>query len=400
MEEYGFEPSRFIAATTEEIRQKVGSERCILAISGGVDSTTCGVIMHKALGSKLTCIFIDTGFMREGEPEEIRRLLTEPPLQLPLRVIEAKQRFLKALGNESDAEEKRKIFREEFYRILGEEVKKENTHFLAQGTIAPDWIETSGGIKTQHNVLEQIGINPQERFGFHVIEPLSELYKDQVRTVAEALGIPEIISQRQPFPGPGLLLRCVGKVNEEKLNITKKACQIFEAAVKKSDTQPQQYFAAALDASTATDSTESIKTYLSKLTQSAGAGFSLHSSKVTGVKGDIRVYGGLGLVSLAPAERKTWIENLPRLVETGGKLVSEFPELTRILFAIHDSGHRGSYVVALRAVNTRDFMTAEVTPLPWETLERTSNKILTQSDQVSAVYYDITPKPPATVEFE
>jgi GMP synthase (glutamine-hydrolysing) len=400
VEEYGFEPRRFISTATEEIRQKVGSERCILAISGGVDSTTCGVLLHTAIGSKLTCIFIDTGFMREGEPEKIQRLLTEPPLQLPLKVIEAKQRFLKALGNESDAEEKRKIFREEFYRILGDEVKKENIRFLAQGTIAPDWIETSGGIKTQHNVLEQIGINPQERFGFQIIEPLSELYKDQVRTLAEALNIPTRISQRQPFPGPGLLVRCVGKINEEKLNITKKACQIFESQVEKSGTQPQQYFAATLDASTTTDSTEQIKTYLSKITQSAGADFTLHSSKVTGVKGDIRVYGGLGLVSLAPSERETWIEDLPRLVETGGKLISQFPELTRILFAINDSGHRGLYAVALRAVNTRDFMTAEVTPLPWETLERTSNKILTQSDQVSAVYYDITPKPPATVEFE
>ncbi len=400
VEEYGFEPRKFITSTIEEIRRKIGSERCILAISGGVDSTTCGVLMHRAIGSKLTCIFIDTGFMREGEPEEIRKLLTEPPLQLPLKVVEAKQRFLKALANKSDAEEKRKIFREEFYRILGEEVKKENTTFLAQGTIAPDWIETSGGIKTQHNVLEQIGINPQERFGFHVIEPLSELYKDQVRGVAEALAIPKRISQRQPFPGPGLLVRCVGKVNEEKLNITKKASQIFESAVEKSGVEPQQYFAAALDVSTTIDSAESIKTYLSKLTQSAGADFSLHSSKVTGVKGDIRVYGGLGLVSLAPSERKTWIEDLPRLVETGGKLVSQFPQLTRILFAVNDSGHQGSYAIALRAVNTRDFMTADVTPLPWETLERTANKILTQSDQVSAVYYDITPKPPATVEFE
>ncbi len=400
MEEYGFETGRFISTTIEAIRRKVGSERCILAISGGVDSTTCGVLMYRAIGSKLTCIFIDTGFMREGEPEEIRKLLTEPPLQLPLRVVEAKQRFLRALGNESDAEEKRKIFREEFYQILGEEVKKEKTSFLAQGTIAPDWIETSGGIKTQHNVLEQIGINPQERFGFHVIEPLSELYKDQVREVAEALSIPQRISQRQPFPGPGLLVRCVGKITEEKLNVAKTACRIFETTIEKSGVEPQQYFAATLDASLATDSMGEIKSYLVKLMPSVGAEFSLHSSKVTGVKGDIRVYGGLGLVSIAPSERKTWIENLPRLVETGGKLVSQFPELSRILFAINDSGHRGSYAIALRAVNTRDFMTAEVTPLPWETLERTANKILTQSDQVSAVYYDITPKPPATVEFE
>lgn len=400
VEEYGFEPNRFIQTATEEIQRKVGSERCILAISGGVDSTTCGVLIHRAIGSKLTCIFIDTGFMREGEPEEIRRQLTEPPLQLPLEVIEAKQRFLSALGNESDAEEKRKVFREEFYRILGEEVKKENTRFLAQGTIAPDWIETSGGIKTQHNVLEQIGINPKDRFGFHLIEPLSELYKDQVRALAEALKIPRNISQKQPFPGPGLLVRCVGSVTAEKLNITKTACRIFESAVEESGVQPQQYFAAALDDLVETDSNGQIESYLAKLTEAPTAKFSLHASKVTGVKGDIRDYGGLGLVSLPLTERQSWVEKLPQLVEIGGKLVSQFPRLTRILYALKDSGHPGNCIVALRAINTRDYMTAEVSGIPWQTLEKAAVGILAASRAISTVYYDITPKPPATVEFE
>lgn len=400
MEEYGFEPTRFISNAIEKIKQKVGPDRCILAISGGVDSTTCGVLLHRAIGPQLTCIFIDTGFMREDEPEEIRRLLTEPPLQLPLKVVEAKQRFLKALGNESDAEAKRKIFREEFYHILGEEVKRANTSILAQGTIAPDWIETGGGIKTQHNVLEHIGINPEERFGFHVIEPMSELYKDQVREVAEALNIPKRISQRQPFPGPGLLVRCVGRVNEEKLNIAKKACKIFESSVERLEVQPQQYFAASLDASTLPDSTEEIKSYLAQQTKSDGVKFSIQASKVTGVKGDVRVYGGLGSISMPADERKAWIEDLPRLVETGGKLVSQFPELTRVLYTLKESEKPGTYAVALRAVNTRDFMTAEVTQLPWETLEQTASEILNSSEQVASVYYDITPKPPATVEFE
>ncbi len=400
VEEYGFEPNKFITTATEEIRKKVGSQSCILAISGGVDSTTCGVLMHRALGERLSCIFIDTGFMREGEVEAIRELLTSPPLSLPLKVLEAKQRFLNALAGLSDAEEKRKIFREEFYRALGEEVRRQNATILGQGTIAPDWIETMGGIKTQHNILEQIGIDPKARFGFQIIEPLAELYKDQVRDVAKALKIPAEITQRQPFPGPGLLVRCVEAVNSEKLEITKKACAIFESSVDKSGVQPQQYFAATINSATKSNSAQDPKDFLSENLHSQNVEFEILKSKVTGVKGDIRAYGAIGLVTLPSEMRGSKLDELTQLVEVGGKLVSHFPELTRVLFRIKESGQSAPYIVALRAINTRDFMTAEVTQLPWKTLEEASEKILNSSKDVASVYYDITPKPPATVEFE
>ncbi len=400
IEEYKFDAAQFVSSKVNEIRESFGSERCLVAISGGVDSTTCAVLMHRALGENLDCVFIDTGFMREGESDSVREMLTRAPLNISLRIVEAKERFLKALNGVTEAEEKRKIFRDLFYTILGEEVKRAGVRSLAQGTIAPDWIETSGGIKSQHNVLEQIGIDTKGRYGFRVIEPLAELYKDQVRILAEALEIPTAVSTRQPFPGPGLLVRVVGGVTKPKLNTTRKACRIFELNVEKSGVSSEQYFAGTIDSSILSKPDEDNRSLIAGLLREREMSYSILAARVTGVKGDLRAYGRVGIIGLPLNSRRTWIENLPSLVELGGKLVSNTPEVTRVLFLIRESEHGGSYLVALRAVNTRDFMTAEVTNLPWMTLDEASEEILQDSTDVSGVYYDITPKPPATVEFE
>src|SRR2546426_1186858 len=183
--------------------------------------------------------------MREDEPEKVRDKLASPPLELKIRIVRSAGRFLKAVADEPLAEEKRKKFRETFYQVLKEEADRFGCEYLVQGTIAPDWIETQGGIKTQHNVLEQVGIDPQTTYGFRVLEPISELYKDQVRKLGTYLGLPNDMSGRQPFPGPGLLVRCIGQVTKTKVLLLKSATKIVEE--KLAPYNYDQFFAAVIE---------------------------------------------------------------------------------------------------------------------------------------------------------
>ncbi|MBS7621858.1 GMP synthase, partial [Candidatus Bathyarchaeota archaeon] len=195
-----FNPEKFVEAQIMEVRKAIGGERALVAVSGGVDSTTCAVLTRKAVGENLVCVILDDAFMREGEPERVAEILSKEPFKVPVKIVDVQERFLNAMKGLRDAEEKRKKFRETFYTVLSEIAKKENCRFLVQGTIRADVVETVGGVKTQHNVLEQIGINPMEKFGFKVVEPLLMLYKEQVRMVARHLGLPPEVSERQPFP--------------------------------------------------------------------------------------------------------------------------------------------------------------------------------------------------------
>ena len=240
-----FDPKNFVEEQTKAIKKVVGKERALIAVSGGVDSTTCAVLTHRALKENLICVILDTAFMREGEPEKVAQILSQPPLNLPMKVVTVADRFLNEMKGLRDAEEKRKKFRETFYRVLGETAEKEKCKFLVQGTIQADIVETKGGVKTQHNVLAQIGISPKERFGFQVIEPVVSLYKGDVRKVARYLNVPEELSERQPFPGPGLSVRVVGEIKKDKLLSLKKATTITEQEFVKH--APSQYFAAIID---------------------------------------------------------------------------------------------------------------------------------------------------------
>jgi len=179
----------FIDRKIEEIKAVAGVDKAISALSGGVDSSTCTVLAHRALGDQLKVIFIDDGLMREEEGEEVGTIFGN--LGIKVDIIEAQQEFFEALKGKIDPEEKRKSFRNTFYTVFGREVLKSEARYLVQGTIAADIIETKGGVKTQHNILEQIGIDPEKGYGFKVIEPLKEIFKHQVREVAEALGLPE-----------------------------------------------------------------------------------------------------------------------------------------------------------------------------------------------------------------
>src|SRR5207245_8350192 len=224
----GFRPSSFLEAQTSRMRELSEGKQALSASSGGVDSIISALLARQALGERVIPVLIDTGFMREDEPEKVRDKLAKPPLELKIRIVRSAGRFLKAVADEPLAEEKRKKLRETFYQVLKEEAHKFGCEYLVQGTIAPDWIETQGGIKTQHNVLEQVGIDPRARYGFKLLEPLSELYKDQVRSLAKYLAVPNEFSERQPFRGPGLLVRCIGEVTRPKLDALKSATSIVE----------------------------------------------------------------------------------------------------------------------------------------------------------------------------
>ncbi len=308
------EVKSFIERKVKEIREIVGREKAIVACSGGVDSTTCAILAKRAIGDKLIAVYIDDGFRREGEPERVLKLLKE--LGLRVKIVEARDEFFKALAGIKDAEAKRKAYREVFYSVLAKVAKEEKARFLIQGTIAADVAETTKGIKTQHNVLEQVGIDPA-RYGFKLIEPLRELYKHEVREVARSLGLPSEISEQMPFPGPGLSIRVVGEVTPERIEIVRRATRIVEEELKNIDCF--QAFAVLL------------------------------SDKATGIKDGKRVYGN---------------------------------------------------IIVIRVVDSRDALTAKAKEIPFETLRRISERITSELPSVVRCLYEITDKPPATIEFE
>lgn len=397
----GFEAKAFVEGQVGEIRKVLGKERALIACSGGVDSTTCAVLTHRAIGRELVCVFIDTGFMRLGEPERVVKTLGSEPLSLPIRLVDMRKEFLEALAGLEDAEEKRKAFRGAFYGAFREIARKEGCRFLVQGTIAPDWIETKGGIKTQHNVLEQIGISAVEKYGFKLIEPLAFLYKDQVREVARYLKVPSAISERQPFPGPGLSVRVVGTVTEEKLGMLKRASRVVEEELER--LAPEQYFAVVME--DADEKRETLDKLRSIVSRALGVSERRVKTRVlkgraTGVKGDIRAYGRVCALTALDEDGALHKPSLDTLTSAQVKLVSGVPGLTRVIYRISEEERRGSLLVVVRAIRTRDFMTADPADIDWSVLSKVSKRILGVCPPVSSVYYDVTSKPPATIEFE
>jgi len=396
----GFHPSSFLTDETARLQQTIDNGKAIAAVSGGVDSTVAALVAKRALGDRLFPVFIDTGLLRTGEPEEVKSRLTDPEMGLKVKLVRAGGRFLEAVKGESGAEEKRKKFRETFYQVLAEEAKRDGCDYVVQGTIAPDWIETLGGIKTQHNVLSQVGIDPLTSFGFKIVEPLSELYKDQVRILGRHLNLPSDLSQRQPFPGPGLLVRCIGSVSKTKLNLLKSATRIIEE--KLGPFNYEQYFGAVIENRFAKDSA------YKALQETTGEALGLPASetpvdvfndRVTGVKGDDRIYGRLAGIRIKEDSRETlgWLPD--KLQHAQARIVEKFPDVTRVAVMVKERRGGPPMSVIVRAVSTRDFMTAAVAPVPWKILKDIAESILKTGD-VSRVYYDITPKPPATIEFE
>ena len=311
----------FVSSTIEKYRRELEGKHALCALSGGVDSSVAAVLLNRAIGDNLTCVFVDHGLLRKDEGDTVERVF-QKQFDMKLIRVNAKERFLKKLAGVTEPERKRKIIGEEFIRVFEEEARKLGKQdVLVQGTIYHDGIESGAGdaavIKSHHNVGGLPAVMDFDR----VAEPLRELFKDEVRSVGLELGIPEELVMRQPFPGPGLAIRVMGEITEEKLQVLREADAIFREEVAKANLEraPSQFFAF------------------------------LTGSRSVGVMGDERTYG---------------------------------------------------WTVALRAVSTDDFMTADWSRLPWELLEKVSSRITNEVRSVSRVVYDITSKPPATVEWE
>src|SRR5437667_12297218 len=338
----GFHPSSFLSEETARLHEVVQDKRVISAVYGGVDSTVATLVAREALGDKLLPIMIDTGFLRAGEPERVKERLAISPTSLKVRLVNASGRFLASIKGKRTEEEKRKKFRQTFYQTLKEEAEKEGCEFILQGTIAPDWIETQGGIKTQHNILEQVGIVPATTYGFKVIEPLADLYKDQVRTLGRHLNLPNELSERQPFPGPGLLVRCIGNVTKEKIRVLKEATKMVETSL--APFNYEQYFAAVIENRFAKDL--SLETVSEAASGALGLPrYEVHADvfedRVTGVKGDQRCYGLLAGVKLSEESRETygWLQDRLRHLQAG--IVEKFPDITRVAMLVKErSGGR------------------------------------------------------------
>jgi len=309
-----------IEAAVSEMKQTVGKEKAIVALSGGIDSSTVTALAAKALGKNLTAVFVSHGFMRENEPQSVE--YTFGKLGINYVSVDAEEQFMQKLKGVTDPEEKRRIIGREFIRVFEAEAKKVGAVYLIQGTIYPDRIESgfrkfSDKIKTHHNVA---GLPTKMEFK-GVVEPLRDLYKDEVRKVAEKLGLPKELVWRQPFPGPGLAVRVTGEVTKEKVGVLQKADKIVTEEIERAGLKDGlwQYFAVLTD------------------------------TRSTGVKGDTRAYG---------------------------------------------------YTVAVRVVESREAMTASFARVPFDVLEKISTRITNEIPQVVRVVYDITHKPPATIEWE
>ena len=396
-----FNPKRFVDIQVKKIREIIGREKALIAVSGGVDSSTCAVLTHIAIGENLICVILDDAFMRNGEPEKVAETLSKPPLNLPVKIEPVQEKFLSALEGLRDAEEKRKAFRRTFYETLSEIAKRENSRFLVQGTILADIIETQGGIKTQHNVLEQIGINTRELYGFKVVEPLVSLLKWQVREVARYLRIPSDITERQPFPGPGLSVRVVGEIRRDKLASLKTATEITEEKLSKY--KPSQYFAAIID------NKEIPHLNVSRIVKKASrildldanqVSIKVFADKATGVRDKTRAYGGILAFKSIGRDGSIVEKDITQLVDLQRTILEENQDFTRVFYMIAERETSKPYAVVIRAVETEDFLTARVSDLPWKVLKEAAEAILEECPDVSEVYYDVTPKPPATIEME
>jgi GMP synthase (glutamine-hydrolysing) len=317
-------------------------------------------------------------------------------------VVDVRERFLKAMKGLKDAEEKRKMFRETFYRALSDTAKKEGCGILVQGTIRADIMETVGGVKTQHNVLEQMGINPMEHYGFKVVEPLVTLFKEQVRMVARHLGLPAEISERQPFPGPGLSVRVVGEIRTDKLESLKKATTIVEREL--TPHKPGQYFAVIVDneegspQSSINHIQETIARSLNVPARNVRV--KIFREKATGVEGGKRRYGEIVGIKVETMNGKLHQTGIPQLVSLQAKIVAGNPAVARVFYAVKDVAERKPHIVGVRSVETKDFLTARVSEIPWTTLSKIAEEVVEECAGVSTIYYDVTPKPPATIEME
>ena len=306
---------KFVEEQISEIRQTVGDATAINALSGGVDSSLVSVLGHRALGQQCKTVFVDNALMRQGEPQHVVEIFAD--MGIPVELVDAREEFLSALAGLTDPEQKRQAITDTFYaKVFGRLVKESGAKFLFHGTILTDIEETVAGIKRQHNILAQLGIDPEQAYGYSVLEPLKTLRKDGVREVCEYLQLPAEISQRIPFPGPALATRIVGEVTRQRLATVRAATAIVEEEL--GDSGAFQYMAVLLN------------------------------DRATGIRDNKREFG---------------------------------------------------QIVVVRCVESTDARTATPTELSWNTLQRICERIISEIEDVNRCLYDLTPKPPATIEY-
>jgi len=306
--------NNFIEQKIDEISSTVGDGLAVNALSGGVDSSVVTMLAHRALGNQLKSYFVDSGIMRHNEPQQIVSWFKE--LGISVELINAQNQFFDALKNVIDPEKKREAITQTFYKdVFGQVAKESGAKYLLQGTNYTDVEETVAGIKRQHNILEQLGINPEERYGYKVIEPLIQLRKTAIREIGKAVGLPEEIYKRPPFPGPALAARVIGEVTPERVEVVRKATRIVEEEL--SDTGAFQYLAI------------------------------LHEDRVTGIKDGKRSFG---------------------------------------------------FQIEIRCWDSNDAVIGSPTRLPYETLEKLAERITSEGEGIVSVTYNITKKPPSTIE--
>jgi len=306
---------KFIEEQVADIKQTVGNGKAITALSGGVDSSVTTVLGHRALGNRLKVIFVDNALMREGEPQRVVKIFARMGIKVDL--VDARKEFLSALAGLTDPEEKRQAITDTFYsNVFSRLVKKSGAKFLLHGTILTDIEETVAGIKRQHNILTQLGIDTKRAYGYTIIEPLKTIRKDDVRKVAKALKLPAEITKRIPFPGPALATRIVGEVTRERLDTVRKATAIVEEEL--ADSGAFQYFAVLLN------------------------------DRATGIRNNKREFGR---------------------------------------------------IIVVRCMESTDARIATATELPWKKLCRICDRIVSEIPDVNRCLYDLTPKPPATIEY-
>ncbi len=306
---------KFVEEQITDIRQTVADAKAINALSGGVDSSLTTVLGHRALGDQLKTVFIDNALMREGEPQRVVKTFAD--IDIPVELVDAQDEFLSALAGLTDPEEKRQAVTDTFYsKVFSQLVTESGAKFLLHGTILTDIEETVAGIKRQHNILAQLGIDTEKAYGYSVLEPLKTLRKDDVREVAKSLNLPAEISERIPFPGPALATRIVGEVTRQRLNTVRKATAIVEEEL--ADSRAFQYMAVLLN------------------------------DRATGIRNNKREFG---------------------------------------------------QIIVVRCIESIDARTATATELPWDKLNLICQRIITEIEDVNRCLYDLTPKPPATIEY-
>jgi len=305
---------KFVEEQIQQLRETIGRDKAINALSGGVDSSVVTVLGHRALGSQLKTVFLDNALMRQGEPERVVKIFAD--MDIPVELVDSRDEFLSALSGKTDPEQKRQAVTDTFYsKVFSRLVKESGAKFLLHGTILTDIEETVAGIKRQHNILEQLGIDTEASYGYTVLEPLKTLRKDGVRKVAEALGLPDDVVNRIPFPGPALATRIVGEVTHERLEMVRTATDIVEEEL--AETGAFQYMAVLLN------------------------------DRATGIRDNKRQFGN---------------------------------------------------IIVVRCIESTDARTATVTELGWGKMKRIAERI-TQIEGVNRCLYDLTPKPPATIEY-